>query len=652
MAGGSAPLDLSGLVVLVVGAGGIGCELAKTLLMSGFMRVGIADLDSIDLTNLNRQFFYRQKHVGRSKAKVLAAACNRLFSPQQRKQLAAAAAAAGPAAAAAAAAALAAGEADAATPAAAGAGAGGGGGGGGAAAAAADRDDLVWGPAIWGVRGMQCNILSPSFSVSFISSFDLVFAALDNLQARRHLNRLCLAARKPLLEAGSTGYSGQVMPIAAGETLCFDCEGKATKKDRIPICTLRQQPEKAEHCVAWAKMIYELLFGCEETDNLLTDLKKELQRITSCSSSSSDSSSSSTTDTSSSSNGSSNSNDSSSNSSCSNSTNCASNNSSSNSSSSSSCSSSDYGEVYRAGLRVLEELFAKQIKELLQLKTDWKGKAPPIPLQLHPNIQQQQQHQQQQQQQFPLHTVWTPLQCQQAFLNSFCSLMERKQRMHQQQQQQQQQQQRQVDGIPFDKDDELAMDFVAAAASIRMATFHIDPKTRWDLQAIAGAIIPAIASTNAIVAGLQVVEALHLLHSLAQKNSSKRKHSNEQQQQHQQPQQREEEEEEWVWVKPFVSGKDPENFGRLLLPEPLERPRSSCYVCQQLTITVKLASLQEWSLFDFCNSILKEGLGCSNPFLDSAHNLLDPEEMASNAGQFSPFFFFLAFSSFLLYVSV
>ena len=33
---------------------------------------------------------------------------------------------------------------------------------------------------------------------------------LDNLEARRHVNRLCLAAETTLIESGTAGYLGQV----------------------------------------------------------------------------------------------------------------------------------------------------------------------------------------------------------------------------------------------------------------------------------------------------------------------------------------------------------------------------------------------------------------------------------------------------------
>jgi len=54
----------------------------------------------------------------------------------------------------------------------------------------------------------------------------------------------------------------------------------------------------------------------------------------------------------------------------------------------------------------------------------------------------------------------------------------------------------------FEKDDPIIMKFITGFANIRCLLFNIDLQTEFQVKNIAGNIIPAISSTNSIVAGI------------------------------------------------------------------------------------------------------------------------------------------------------
>lgn len=187
----------------MVGAGGIGCELLKNLVLTGFGEIHVVDLDTIDLSNLNRQFLFRHEHIKKSKAYVCFGRPPRVDDlVANRVQVAKDAA-------------------------------------------------QKFNPRVK-IVAHHGNIKDKEFNVSWFRGYNVVFNALDNLDARRHVNKMCLAADIPLVESGTTGFNGQVQVIRKGVTACYDCTPKEAPKS-YPVCTIRSTPSQPIHCIVWAK---------------------------------------------------------------------------------------------------------------------------------------------------------------------------------------------------------------------------------------------------------------------------------------------------------------------------------------------------------------------------------------------------------------
>lgn len=104
------------------------------------------------------------------------------------------------------------------------------------------------------------NIKSTKFSIKYFKQFNLVLNALDNLEARYHVNKMCVAASIPLFDSGTNGLNGQASIYYPPKTSCYACEPRATPKT-YPVCTIRSIPDKIIHCILWSKEIFKLLFG-------------------------------------------------------------------------------------------------------------------------------------------------------------------------------------------------------------------------------------------------------------------------------------------------------------------------------------------------------------------------------------------------------
>lgn len=65
-------LKLSKAKVLIIGCGALGSMAAMQLAGAGIGTIGIADFDNVDISNLQRQFFFSSADSGKSKVDILA----------------------------------------------------------------------------------------------------------------------------------------------------------------------------------------------------------------------------------------------------------------------------------------------------------------------------------------------------------------------------------------------------------------------------------------------------------------------------------------------------------------------------------------------------------------------------------------------------
>jgi ubiquitin-like 1-activating enzyme E1 B len=446
--------------VLVVGAGGIGCELLKNMALVGFRNIDLIDLDTIDVSNLNRQFLFRPAHVGKPKAVVAAEAAKNF--------------------------------------------------------------------------NKDCNVIAhygnvkdtSKFGVNHIKKFDCVLNALDNIDARRHVNRLCLAANVPLIDSGTTGYNGQIAPIMKGISECYECKPKPVQKT-YPICTIRSTPDKPVHCIVWAKEFFKLIFGNTEESMLYENVEGEepstymnLVSIANL--------------------------------------------------------GGDRAKLLEQGAQLLEAVFCTEIKKRIAMDTYKTAKVPPsitaaadlaegremvLRGDTKPKLGDR--------------AIWSDAECVAELLACYIELATTRPG--------------EVGKLTFEKDDDTIMRLVTAAANMRCRIFSIPAQCLYDAKGIAGNIIPAIATTNAIAAAEQVSQACRVLASTDRLNAMSNLRKT------------------WIFPSPIS------RLRQCLQPErSICEPSATCFVCSRSVVNITIDTSKR-TLQDLVTDVLKKKLGFLYP---------------------------------------
>ena len=186
----------------LVGSGAIGCEMLKNWSMMGLGtgpqgQIFVTDLDTIEKSNLNRQFLFRTKDVGKFKSDTAAEAVVDM-NPELKGKITTFQHRVGP-----------------------------------------ETDNV--------------------YDRSFFDGLDGVTNALDNVAARHYMDSRCVLFRKPLLESGTLGTKANTQVVVPDLTESYSSSQDPPEKS-IPVCTLKNFPNQIEHTIQWAREQFDELF--------------------------------------------------------------------------------------------------------------------------------------------------------------------------------------------------------------------------------------------------------------------------------------------------------------------------------------------------------------------------------------------------------
>ena len=193
---------LKDLNIFMVGAGALGCEYIKNFALMGIScnkgKITVTDNDNISISNLNRQFLFHQNDIKENSFKSF---CAKREALKINKEM--------------------------------------------------------------NIQDYQLLINDDTrdiFNDEFIEKQNILISAVDNIQARKYIDNLATFFNKIYINAGTEGTKANSDIFYPDKSICLN-DLEFMEKEVIPQCTLKTSPTKIEHCIEFAKNVFEELFG-------------------------------------------------------------------------------------------------------------------------------------------------------------------------------------------------------------------------------------------------------------------------------------------------------------------------------------------------------------------------------------------------------
>ena len=94
------------------------------------------------------------------------------------------------------------------------------------------------------------------FTDDFMASLDMIVTALDNVEARLYMDQRCVSYSKPLLESGTLGTKGNTQVVIPNLTENYGAS-RDPPEATFPICTIKNFPSSSPHTLQWAREWFE-----------------------------------------------------------------------------------------------------------------------------------------------------------------------------------------------------------------------------------------------------------------------------------------------------------------------------------------------------------------------------------------------------------